>query len=305
MGSLDALVWFTSSRQYGVDLLLQENSSFFDEPPIKELMCEVDTIPRSISVKSQATQDCRQPNNFYHQSAIFSPIEVDVSVHRARLYAAYGSPKRLPWSQGAFSFNSLYKKENNGGDLDGSVYLVASEETIAHELNRRLSRPQAHSCRSAMVDNRQVASLASGDASRLDSWRLEAVRKGLQKADLTWSVPMAIACISQDDEYYGGIATRVLPPQLPRSLFYDMVSERLLTVQEQWLAQHYAHPDTPGIEELALEFPFDADLVTMMSETALPLREQQELIGNSMHGVQISMWVLHCLASTSAYTDLD
>ena len=92
---------------------------------------------------------------------------------------------------------------------------------------------------------------------RLEGWRTLAERNGLiqwSEADGEhfWSqdVDMCVVNVQQNDNYFKKLGTEVMPTLMRKSLLWDLVRERAVSVAEGWLIQGVPHPDVVELDEL-------------------------------------------------------
>ena len=100
------------------------------------------------------------------------------------------------------------------------------------------------------------------------------------------SAKVAIVNLANEPEY-GNICTGPCLPTLTRgSAFFDLVSNRSLTLSEAWTALGFPHPDAE-IGDTRRFFPFDRDFLSRLSSN-----EVRSCLGNAMHVMQIGAWFL-------------
>ena len=92
---------------------------------------------------------------------------------------------------------------------------------------------------------------------RLEGWRTLAERNVLiqwSEADGEhfWSqdVDMCVVNVQQNDYYFKKLGTEVMPALMRKSLLWDLVRERAVSVAEGWLIQGVPHPDVVALDEL-------------------------------------------------------
>jgi hypothetical protein len=231
---------------------------------------------------------------FSHSSLILNLPQLGVVVSRKRLYASYHrerSIKVTPEVLGV-SFSEMYSAQPG---CTADVYMVADEAVIALERECRMMRMDADQDMFAGSSNPELQSICTGDFTRLEGWKLKAIKTGrcerTAHGAMEWRVPVALAVISQNDGYWGEVQTAIAPAVLPRHVIFDMVRERLVTVMEEWIMQGYPHPDAEPLNALAEHFPIPQ--LVVRGPNRLPLVDQKKMIGNGMHVVAVGTWIMH------------
>ena len=270
--------------------MYQENAISFDQAIFKEILCSERpaTAPRSVFIRpDEDAMDASPP--YLHNSCIFSSSDLGTWNKRGRLYAAYHmGGGRVQVLQNDCRFEDHFKRPMN----TGAGYLVADEAMVKFELGQRL---EAARVRRAAFDDSfkpEEAALSNGDFGRLEGWRLKAHKARLRDESGVWVVPMALGNVSQNDSYWGRLATVLFPSVLPRAVYYDFVRDRAITISEVWLSMGWPHPDYASLGEDTAFFPYPS-LVSMTSQNRLSLNAQRALLGNGMHLAAIGSWYFY------------
>ena len=162
-----------------------------------------------------------------------------------------------------------------------------------------------------------VAAACGGDFDRFACYRIAAIDQGLCSDDgRIWQVPVALANITQRVEFIKKINVFSVPALLRRAMLVDLVKGNRMLLPEMWLAQGFPYPglaktyDPTVLEYLEELFPFKDLVIVQHDDTdveegdglpacsnadeavLLTLKEQRSLIGNTMHPVQVSAWIL-------------
>ena len=115
-----------------------------------------------------------------------------------------------------------------------------------------------------------------------------------------WSqdVDMGVVNVQQNDNYFKKLGTEVMPALMRKSLLWDLVRERAVSVAEGWLLQGVPHPDVVALDERTRSKCPYGGVISLSAPRRCALNRQKELMGNAMHWAQISMWYLYILATT-------
>ena len=146
-----------------------------------------------------------------------------------------------------------------------------------------------------------VESLSSEAQANVEGYLLRCRKSNLCNADFQeWVDPMAVVNV-RDREKFGVVSTTVFPAVTRESIYYDLKSQKALTVTAHWLAQGFPHPDVECLGSLRDDFPFNSDLVSQNSPSSstspvLSESQQRHLTGNAMHPSQFGSWFLFNVA---------
>jgi hypothetical protein len=288
---------------------MQECSPKFDEQVFKTIMCadQIPNTPHSVfypgvlavdDAESDASGDQALTPLYSHASLIFNLPQIGVMVSRRRLYARYHRNRSVnvtPEDIGV-RFEDIYYAQAR---CTANVYMVADEAVIAMERSCRLLSVDADM--TAGASSTELQCLSTGDFNRLEGWAIQAMKSGLceRTADgaTEWHVRVALAVISQTDNYWGKIQTVGAPAVLPRHVIFDLVRQRAVTAMEEWILQGYQHPDAEALTELAEHFPIPQ--LFAQGRDRLQLADQKKLIGNGMHLATVGAWTMHQLSMTT------
>ena len=223
-------------------------------------------------------------------------------------YLVCGYYDRVPWRGGLvksdepcpscnLDFGELFYREPV---LPGCAYFCAPPTVVYEELAERFSTTRTSS---AADHDLEVASLAAGDAVRLEEWIYQANAQGLFEwsgSRKVWpeSVPMCVCVISQNFAFQKTFGINEIPSLLPRGIYFDIRRHRSLTACEEWCCHGFPHLAVPELEPFAKHFPIPSLVRTGKGagsgsdEAPFTLSEQKVLIGNGMHVAQIGLWFL-------------
>ena len=199
---------------------------------------------------------------------------------------------------------------------------VAEDQLMATQKAKRTSRRGPSSSTEDSGDDPEserahVAATCGGDFDRFACYRIAAIDQGLCSDDgRIWQVPVALANITQRVEFIKQINGFSVPALLRRAMLVDLVKGNRMLLPEMWLAQGFPYPglaktyDPTVLEYLEELFPFKDLVIVQHDDTdveegdglpacsnadeavLLTLKEQRSLIGNTMHPVQVSAWIL-------------
>ena len=148
-----------------------------------------------------------------------------------------------------------------------------------------------------VVDARH-AGVSCWCVGNLEDYVLLAIEHGLCDASGThFKVPCAIVNLKNKAKYEQFIATSRAQALLRSSVLYDLVQGRLLTAEELWLIQGFAHPAFESVGRARASSNFPVELGVRESfEDIVSVPHQKEMLGNSMHVSAMASWLLFALA---------
>ena len=212
-------------------------------------------------------------------------MDIGVPSDRTRFYARYNHKALLTKSDAGLAFSIMYKDKLIAM---GDVYLAANERLLHGE--------------AALYSERD--GLTPAARGRLEGWRNLARRNGLMVVSddeqPRWTQDMCVVNVQQNDAYFKKIDTDVMPALLRKSVLWDLVRERAVSVAESWLIQGVPHPDIDELDEQTRRrCPF-ARAISLSSSPneRCALNRQREMVGHAMHWAQISLWHLYNLSTT-------
>ena len=100
---------------------------------------------------------------------------------------------------------------------------------------------------------------------------------------------VSVGDLKQNYGSFGRLTNTKAPALLRESVLWDFVRDRPVVTEELWLLQGFPHPAL--VPSAPSQFSF-------LSTAAVTLEEQNVLLGNSMHLVQVAAEVLIALACT-------
>ena len=145
-----------------------------------------------------------------------------------------------------------------------------------------------------------ILELSAGEDGRRKKFFREAINRRLARVSdegsCTWDCKVAVCNVTQNADFQNQIDVSALPTIMKRSKLFDLVSGRLLSKEELFLAHGHPHPALTDLH--GDRFAWDVAFVD-----SLTYGQTSSLIGNSMHlcavGAVVS-YVLGFAASVDA-----
>ena len=195
-------------------------------------------------------------------------------------------------------FKDIFARRRN---TDTSVLLVASDEVRDRELTSEVVKGrdflrQQSSCSASSDRSRNLIPGSMQD--RLEGYYSYCLSRGYCNSAGLWQRNAVIADVSQDPSHLNSVSLHVFPAILRSSRFVNLVTDVPVTTMEHWIVQGFPHPDATCLSErLRQSFPCAKSL------DELPLHVQRGMIGNSMHPIQIGLWLLYGILEIPASRD--
>jgi hypothetical protein len=303
--TLVALVWAYSTRYFEPDQVYKENVRHVDDSLFNNIFTSSEVL------KSPRARSCDMLATYSDvKSHMFSPSHLGHPSERHRMYARWDlSPFVVQDCEAGFQ-DMFYKMLAT----DLSVYLVADAEVVQYEVGEEVKKSR-DACRGRSSSSLQgphnpLDLLLGSEQNRVEGFVFEAMRQKLCNSEArSWASTAVIANVSQESDFINQLCSEKFPALLRSSRFVNLATSQPVTTLETWLVQCFPHPFVQGLPpHVAESFPCLGRVAWRVREAVdvqetLPLKTQRQLVGNSMHSVQVAAWVLYGLAVTSRSFD--
>ena len=266
--TLPLLVWLYSCRYYRVHRLMHECLPGFDVDIMRQILCiDLMKVPRMVvDISNEPNRQVMEYRGYSLMTMVVGPSDLGVPARRPRRYTSL----------------KLGNIIDENTDKVAARFRMQAFRTPTSTCSIYLSRPvEADAC-----------FIPRGYEERLEGYLLNLATDAETQA-LLQDADCALVSLNHNAEFTNNSMSVEYVATLTRgSLLYDLKSQRVLSLPEQWCIMGWPHSEIRILsDELRSTFPFESRALGKCSAG-----KQRELLGNGMHMAVVGTWLAYTLS---------